>query len=154
MSDDHESIRNLCHTYAFLLDDGDFAGVAELLADATLRPSGKGMADEGLRGREAIQRFYTDQVVTYRDQKPLTRHVISNHVIEIDGDAARSLSYFTVLQAPPRLPYQIVVGGRYHDSFARDGGKWHFTEKVIEVNYLNDISHHFLISAEHRDSGS
>jgi len=154
MTDDFQAIRNLAYTYAFRLDEGDFDGVAELLADGTLRLAAAGMSDEEIRGRDAIRRFYTEQVVTF-EGKPRTRHEITNHAIEMDpgGGSATSRCYFTVLQAPPRLPFQIIIGGRYHDRFAKTDGVWHFTEKVINVDYLNDIAHHFRIAAEHREPG-
>lgn len=156
MSDDHEAIRNLAFEYTFRLDEGDFAGVAELLGDAVLRPAMPGVADDGLRGAESIRRFYSEQVVTDKHGKPRTRHLITNQAIELDreGGVASSRCYFTVLQAPPRLPYAIVVGGRYEDRFAKVDGTWRFTEKTIHVDYLNDISHHFKIAPEHRPAPS
>jgi ketosteroid isomerase-like protein len=151
VSDDFEAIRKLSFTYAWLLDDCDFSGVADLLANGALRAVAAGMRAEPIRGREAIERFYATQVVTYKG-KPLTRHVITNQVIDMDegGDSAAARSYFTVLQAPPRLPYQVVIGGRYHDRFARSDGIWRFAEKAIHVDYLNDVSHHFRVTPEHR----
>lgn len=49
MSDDHLAIQNLIARYALLVDTGDFAGVGELLADATFA----GAAGE-VTSREAI----------------------------------------------------------------------------------------------------
>ena len=152
MSDDHEAIRNLAFEYTFRLDAGDFDGVAELLSGAVLRPAMPGVAGEGLRGAEAIRAFYSEQVVTYGDGDPRTRHLITNQAIELDREAgaASSRCYFTVLQRPPKLPYAIVVGGRYEDRFAYADGAWRFTEKVIHVDHLNDIEHHFAVAPERR----
>lgn len=150
MSDDHERIRALTYEYTFRLDRGDFAGVAELLAAAQLRMAAKGMDNAAMRGAAAIESFYAGQVVTY-DGDPRTRHLITNHVVEIDpdGEEARGECYFTVLQAVPRQPVGIVVVGRYHDRFERLDGKWRFAEKVIEVDYLGSIGDHFTIDSEH-----
>ncbi|MCW3018758.1 MAG: hypothetical protein JWN10_1066 [Solirubrobacterales bacterium] len=155
MSDDYEAIRRLSYAYTFCLDEGDFAGVGALLADATLTPVAAGMLGEGIRGREAIERFYAEQVVVYGG-KPRTRHLITNHAIELDEarETASARCYFTVLQAPPRLPYAIVVGGRYQDRFAKADGDWRFSAKEIHVDYLNDIAHHFKIAGEHRGTRS
>jgi SnoaL-like domain len=147
MNDDLQAIRNLCYAYTFALDEGDFAAVGLLLEDATLRPVMPGVGDEGVRGRAAVERFYRDQVVTYSRGRPMTRHLITNHAIEVDeDDTARSRCYFTVLQRPPGLPYQIVVGGRYDDRFAKRDGAWRFTERAIHVDHLNEIGHHFRIA--------
>jgi 3-phenylpropionate/cinnamic acid dioxygenase small subunit len=150
MVDDLQAIRNLSYEYAFRLDDGDWAGVAELLADSGLRPVAAGMTADALRGRETIERFYAEQVVTYNG-KPRTRHLITNHLIELDsgGETASARCYFTVLQAVPRERLDIVVGGQYHDRFAKVDGAWRFIEKAIQVDYLNDIAKHFLITDEH-----
>jgi 3-phenylpropionate/cinnamic acid dioxygenase small subunit len=152
MSLDHEEIRNLTFTYAYCLDEGDFDGVADVLQQATLRPVMAGMRGETFTGRTAIRAFYADQVVTFRDGDPRTRHLINNQLIAVDdrGAAAHARSYFTVLQAPPRLPLSIILSGQYDDSFVKGDDGWHFTEKTIRVDYLNDVSHHFRISTDHR----
>jgi len=148
MSDEHEAIRALTYEYTFRLDRGDFAGVGELLAAGQLRMAAAGMGAEPIRGREAIERFYAAQVVTY-DGDPRTRHLITNHVVRIDGERASGRCYFTVLQAVPRQPIQAVVCGRYADSFVRAGNDWRFEEKVIEVDYLTAIGDHFKIADAH-----
>jgi hypothetical protein len=149
---DYEAIRALCFTYTFRLDEGDFAGVGELLADAALRPVMAGVRSEELVGSAAIERFYTEQVVTYKNGRPMTRHLITNQLIELAPDAlsATSRCYFTVLQRPPGLEFQIVVGGQYHDRFAKVDGVWRFTDKAIQVDHLNAIEHHFTIAADQR----
>ncbi|MBS1677550.1 MAG: nuclear transport factor 2 family protein [Actinobacteria bacterium] len=147
---DHEAIRALTYEYTFRLDRGDFAGVAALLAEADLRMAAAGMNAEPIRGATAVESFYAKQVVTY-DDDPRTRHLITNHVVDIapDGESATGRCYFTVLQATPSQPIQIVVCGRYADSFARTDKGWTFTEKVIEVDYLTAIGDHFKIDERH-----
>jgi hypothetical protein len=156
MSDaaDYERIRALTYEYTFRLDRGDFAGVAELLAAGQLRMAAKGMSDAPMRGADAIESFYAGQVVTY-DGDPRTRHLITNHVVEIDSgrEHARGECYFTVLQAAPREPIGTVVVGRYLDRFERVDSAWRFTEKVIEVDYLGSIGEHFPIDSEHAAGG-
>jgi ketosteroid isomerase-like protein len=146
----HERIRALTYEYTFRLDRGDFAGVAELLADGRLRMDAKGMNGEPMHGAAAIETFYAGQVVTY-DGDPRTRHLITNHVVEVDAAerTATGECYFTVLQAVPRQPAGIVVVGRYHDRFERVDEVWRFTEKVIQVDYLGAIGEHFTIDHEH-----
>ena len=59
-----------------------------------------------------------DNVIVYEDGTPRTKHV-TNIAIEVDAEAgtASARSYFTVLQALPDLPLQIIVSGRYLDRF-------------------------------------
>jgi ketosteroid isomerase-like protein len=154
VSDEREAIRALTYEYTFRLDRGDFAAVAELLGDGVLRMAARGMDAEPIRGRAAVERFYAGQVVTY-DGDPRTRHLITNHVVDIaaGGATAKGRCYFTVLQAAPKQPIQTVVSGRYADSFEKTGDTWRFAEKVIEVDYLTAIGDHFKIDDEHAASG-
>lgn len=148
MSNNQDQLRALTYEYTFRLDGGDFAGVAELLAAGSLRMSAQGMGEQAMHGAAEIERFYSNQVVTY-DGDPRTRHLISNHVLDVDGDSAHGRCYFTVLMKPPRQPIQTVVCGRYFDSFERVAGAWRFREKIIRVDYLTAIAEHFVIDDEH-----
>ena len=87
--------------------------------------------------------MYRNSVVLY-DGKPCTKHVITNLIVDIDpsGQTASARSYFTVLQARPELPLQIIIAGHYHDRFARIDGAWHFTERVFFADLFGDLSHH------------
>jgi hypothetical protein len=151
---DYEAIRALTAEYTFRLDEGDFAGVGELLEHAVLRPSMVGVQGKDLHGRTEIEEFYRQQVITYKNDKPMTRHLLTNQVITLNDEAtaATSRCYFTVLQRPPGQPYQIVVGGQYFDRLTKLDGAWRFAEKMIQVDHLNAIEHHFRISAEHASS--
>lgn len=150
MTDDLQAIRNLSYAYTGHLDDGDWAAVADLLADAELRLVSPGMVDRPIQGRAAVERFYADQVITYRGS-PRTRHIVSNHVIDLEGDSAEGRSYFHVLQALPGLAPEIVVVGQYFDSFVRRDAGWQFAAKVIQAEWFGHIRNHFRIGGEHRD---
>jgi hypothetical protein len=154
-ADDIEAIRRLIFTYAYRLDGGDFGGVGEILQHARLRLVDDAVRAEPVVGQAAITDFYTSQVIVFRGD-PRTRHIITNVLIELDDSAehATSRSYFTVQQAPPRLPLQLIIGGQYRDAFAKVDGVWRFEEKLIHVDYLNDVSHHFRISASHSSHDS
>ncbi len=102
----HRAIENLIATYAELVDDGDFAGVGSLLADATFVG-----AAGSVSGQAEIEKMLRDNVIVYDDGTPRTNHITTNLAIEIDEDAgtAISRSYFTALQALPDLALQPIV---------------------------------------------
>jgi hypothetical protein len=105
----YRAIESLVTTYAELVDDGDFAGVGNLLAHATF--SG---AAGSVSGPDAIEKMLRDNVIVYDDGTPRTKHVTSNLAIEVDEEAgtAVSRSYFTALQAlpdPPSSPSSAVA---------------------------------------------
>jgi len=77
---------------------------------------------------------------------PKTRHLVLNLIVEIADDAtAAARSTFCVVQATDLIPLQPIIAGRYHDRFARDDGGWFFTERIIDVEMVGDVSDHLLI---------
>ena len=143
----YRAIERLISTYAELVDDGDFAAVGRLLADATFT----GGAGE-VRGGDAIEKMLRDNVIVYDDGTPRTRHVTTNLAIELDEEAGTALSraYFTALQALPDLPLQPIVSGRYYDRFERRDGQWRFVERRVRTDLVGDVSHHLRSSASER----
>jgi len=135
----YRAIENLIASYAELVDDGDFAGVGMLLADATF----VGAAGP-VSGRDAIEKMLRDSLIVYDDGTPRTKHVTTNIAIEIDEEAgtAEARSYFTVLQALPGLALQPIVSGRYQDRFARHDGRWRFVERRVRTDLVGDVSRH------------
>jgi 3-phenylpropionate/cinnamic acid dioxygenase small subunit len=138
------AIQNLIASYAELVDDGDFAAVGSLLADATFT-GGAG----SVSGRDAIEKMLRDSLIVYDDGTPRTTHITTNVAIEIDegSGTAVSRSYFTALQALPNLPLQPIVSGRYHDRFARRDGRWRFVERRVRTDLVGDMSRHLRQAA-------
>jgi len=132
-------IENLIATYAELVDDGDFAGVGALLADAVFTGSAG-----SVRGRSAVENTLRDNLIVYEDGTPRTKHVTTNIVIEVDEEAGTAVarSYFTALQALPDMALQPIASGRYHDRFERRDGRWRFVERRVHTDLLGDLSRH------------
>jgi 3-phenylpropionate/cinnamic acid dioxygenase small subunit len=140
----HRAIERLIATYAELVDDGDFAGVGFLLADATFTG-----AAGSVSGRDAIEKMLRDNVIVYDDGTPRTKHITTNLAIDVDEEDGKAVSrsYFTALQALPDLALQPIVTGRYHDRFARRGGQWRFVERHVRTDLVGDVSRHLRRSA-------
>ena len=144
MSDAHEAIRNLLGKYCELMDAGQFAGLAELFAHATL-------ADEHgnvfATGADEVHRMWDAQTILY-DGAPRTRHVTANPVIDLDDQAgiAQVSSSYIVFQGTDDLPLQPIITGRYLDTFTRGGGGWHFTQRRYAIDHLGDLSQHLRTS--------
>jgi 3-phenylpropionate/cinnamic acid dioxygenase small subunit len=140
----YRAIEGLIATYAELVDDGDFAAVGRLLADATF-VGGAG----SVTGRDAIENMLRDNVIVHADCTPRTKHVTTNLVIEVDPHAgtAVSRSYFTALQALPDLPLQPIVSGRYFDRFERREGQWRFVERRVRTDLVGDVRRHLRPSS-------
>jgi 3-phenylpropionate/cinnamic acid dioxygenase small subunit len=138
-SSSYRAIENLIAAYAELVDGGDFTGLGTLLADATFTGSGT-----PVNGPDAIEKMFSDTLITYDDGTPRTKHVTTNIVIELDEEAGTAVSraYFTVLQALPGLPLQPIVSGRYHDRFERSADRWRFAERQVRIDLTGDVSRH------------
>ena len=143
-TDDWHAIETLVMTYAERVDLGDFAGVAALFAHATYRAEHGGeIASQD--GAAAVQATFDSMVRRYDDGTPRTKHVTTNLIVELDGDAARSRCYYTVFQQTDVLPLQPIIAGRYHDRFARVDGEWRFADRLIYSDLIGDLSQHLLV---------
>jgi 3-phenylpropionate/cinnamic acid dioxygenase small subunit len=137
---DGREIENQILRYAELVDDGDFAGVGELMAETRYQGSG-----EPLQGRAEIERWFRDTLLVYPDGTPRTQHVSTNIAIERDDsdeDQAFARSYVTVLQAVPGDVPQIIAAGRYRDRFERRDGAWRWVERNVSIRLVGDVSKH------------
>ncbi len=137
-------ITNLLYRYAELMDLGDLEGVAALFAHAAIKMSG-GTTVHGAEGMLALWRA---NVRIHACGTPRTKHVITNPIIEIDGDGANATcrSYYTVLQGAPGLPLQVIGAGRYHDRFQWIDGAWRFVERDYSMFDLQgDLTQHLLL---------
>jgi len=139
-----DAITKLIYTYAERIDDGDFAGVGDLFAHATLTFEGFG---DAVSGRNAIEALYTRSTRRYEDGTPRTKHVMTNVMVDVadDGETASSRSYFTVLQAVPgALALQPVIAGRYRHTYERVDAQWRVTTMHIIIDLVGDLGHHML----------
>jgi ketosteroid isomerase-like protein len=139
-----ETITKLIYTYAERIDAGDFAGVGELFAHATLTFEGFG---DAVTGREAVEALYTRTTRRYGDGTPHTKHVMTNVMVDVadHGEAASSRSYFTVLQAVAgALTLQSVIAGRYRHTYERVDGRWRVLTMHIIIDLVGDLGHHML----------
>jgi ketosteroid isomerase-like protein len=139
-----EAITKLIYTYAERIDAGDFAGVAEVFAHATLTFDG---FVDAVSGREDIAALYGRTTRRYEDGTPRTKHVMTNVMVDVaeDGASASSRSYFTVLQAVPgELTLQPVIAGRYRHTYTQADEGWEIATMHIIIDLVGDLGHHML----------
>ncbi len=134
---DKLAVTELLYRYAELIDAGDFDGVGVLLGRGNFMGVAGPAALAGLS--PATTRRYPDARNT-----PRTRHLVLNPIVDVDGDTATARSTFVVVQRTDTLALQPIVVGRYRDSFARDDAGWYFTERLVDVEMVGDVSQHLL----------
>ena len=138
----HHAITSLMFRYAECVDQANFDGLSELFAHGRITsPSAE--SQEGMLG-EQVGRFYAATNKVHADGTLRTRHLSTNVRIDIDegANSATARSYYVVLQATPKLPFQPIAGGRYEDRFERVDGQWRFAERVVIVDQIGDMSEH------------
>jgi hypothetical protein len=74
----------------------------------------------------------------------VSQHNITTTNFVVDGDTARGEIYCLVFHtfAGPERNIDVIIGGRYLDSYARHEGRWKFTQRTIVADwaYRNDPS--------------
>ena len=133
-----DQVTELLYRYAELIDAGDFDGVGALLGRGNFM---------GVAGPAAIAELFaaTTRRFPEHGNRPRTRHLVLNPIVDIDADSARARSTFVVVQQTDTVALQPIVVGRYADTFARDEHGWYFTERTVDVEMIGDISDHLLI---------
>lgn len=141
--EDKLAITELLYRYAELIDDGDFDGVGELLGRGTFM---------GVAGAAPIAELFATTTRRFPDHgnTPRTRHLVLNPMVELDGSTASARSTFCVVQQTTTVPLQPIVVGRYADSFARDDTGWYFTERMVDVQMVGDVSDHMNMDLRSR----
>ena len=131
-----EAITKLIYTYAERIDAGDFAGVAEVFAHATLTFEGFG---DAVAGRDAIEALYGRTTRRYEDGTPKTKHVMTNVMVDVADDGEIGVEPLLLHGAASRagrtgaaagdrrpLPAHLHIargplGGRHHAHHDRPG---------------------------------
>lgn len=133
-ADDKDAIRETMARYCHALDACEFAGVAALFATDGEWTTTYGSA----RGRQEIETLLTS-VVPKPGEGPQRKHYITNILITLAGDTAKSVSdYLVVRESEHGL--MAVMGGTYKDDFVRLDGTWRFARKQLVHNIVGDMA--------------
>ncbi len=144
MSDSAREIENLIYTYAERIDAGDLDGLAALFEHGRICGIEDGPPETVFTGSAGVRKMFDMATRLYDDGTPKTKHHTTNVAIYVDEAAgtAQSRSYYCVTQATPQLPLQVIVTGRYHDTFHRIDGVWWFDSRTMFIDQVGDMSHH------------
>lgn len=144
MSDAAREIENLVYMYAERIDAGDLDGVAALFAHGRICGMEDGPPETVFEGTTRVRQMYDMATRVYDDGTPKTKHFTTNLILRVDEDAgtASGSAYYCVTQATPELPLQVIVTGRYRDTFHRIDGTWWFDTRIMFVDQVGDTSRH------------
>lgn len=134
-------IQNLLYEYCWLVDSGDFEGVAELLKHADVFYDGKPGFSKSPEGYLKTMR----PIIKYEDGTPKTMHMCVNPQITIgeDGQTASARSYLVVTQGiTGQVLPRIIWMDRKFDTFVKLDGKWVYATRNNCTHAMGDASAH------------
>jgi hypothetical protein len=145
-----EQLRRIILSYPELIDRGDLAGVARLLAGVRFGAASGRNAPliplDQLTTRTAgeVRETYENAVILYDDGLPHTKHLVSNIDIAFadDRQTASSRCSYAVLQALDDFPLQLIIAGRYEDVFEATPEGWRLTIRREYTDLVGDLSRH------------
>jgi hypothetical protein len=140
--EDWYAINRLLMLFAERIDSADFAGAAALFENGSYSLRRGDVTVMSFTGAAETEAGFSRSARRYPDGTLRTKHVITNVIIELDGDTATSRCYCTVFQATDELPLQPIAAGRYEDRFGKVDGKWRFAERVFVSHLSGDVSAH------------
>jgi ketosteroid isomerase-like protein len=127
---DESEIRNLGLRYAEAVDGLNMQALTALFTeDAAIEGSGVKLQGRGEIGQiEATMRAHYDR----------TYHMVYNHLVRVDGDAATgvvySRSHHLKAQADGRTN-DLIMTITYGDRYVRRGGAWLFEYRTLDLKW-------------------
>jgi uncharacterized protein (TIGR02246 family) len=129
----------LVYRYAWLVDSGQAAGIADLFTVDGTWAAGAG---EPMRGRDGIREGFAERQAVTRRQ---SRHVMTNVLIDVTGpDTASGRVYLVNFRhdsrtgaaekpAPADVPKYV---GEYHLTFRRVDDTWLFQTLALDLAFV------------------
>jgi hypothetical protein len=138
---DRAAIIDLQHRYVLAMDYFDADGYAAVFTEDGVLDWARGE----VKGRDAIREFMASGTYDLRKMnfQPATtpdgrewpstvRHLVTNQVIEINGDTARGVSYWmNYANNADRRKIEWLSFGSWDDQFVKIDGKWYFQRHTI-----------------------
>ena len=133
---DRDELHALVTSYCRAVDRADYEGLRDLYhPDAT--------DSHGSFSTGGVDHFI-GQLRAAEPYVRVSQHNITTTNFVVDGDTARGEIYCLVFHtfAGPEHDVDVIIGGRYLDTYVRHGGRWKFSQRTIVADwaYQNDPS--------------
>lgn len=131
---DHVAIVECLHRYAYGIDDRDLDAVrAVFTPDAHLDYTASG-------GPAGARDEVVDWIGQGIDLLGPTQHVVTNELVELDGDAATSRCYLVnPLVTAGDDPTVVLLGGEYRDRWRRTVDGWRSVHRRHLVTWIRSL---------------
>jgi len=134
-ADDRAEIMNLSNRYMVAVDAGDIETVMSTWADDGRLIWVYGDEHGKAAIRKAMSGFGGGKKVDIPEgatSRPRTRHQIINHVIDVNGNTAKTIAYwFALTNNTPQHDVQLLYFGHYEDELVKVNGKWLFKSRHV-----------------------
>ena len=134
-ADDRAEIENLSNRYMVAVDAGDIETVMATWADDGVLEWVGGVENGKAAIRKAMSNFGGARPVSIPEgatSRPRTRHQIINHVIDVNGNSAKTIAYwFAFTNNTPQKDVQILYFGHYEDELVKRDGHWLFKRRHV-----------------------
>jgi hypothetical protein len=134
-ADDRAEIMNLSNRYMVAVDAGDIETVMSTWAEDGELIWVFGHEKGKAAVRKAMSGFGGARPVNIPENaksRPRTRHQIINHVIDVEGNKAKTIAYwFALTNNTPQGDVQLLYFGHYEDELEKVNGKWLFKKRHV-----------------------
>lgn len=129
--EDIEAIRDLRKRYHYFINEEQFGRIAELYtADANVVLDTVGSA----RGTAAIDALYRK----IPDNADIVRQFIHNHLVEVDGDTAKGISYLDARYG--KDGESLLVAARFEETYTREAQGWLISETLVKIYFAAPVT--------------
>jgi hypothetical protein len=127
--EDHIEIERLLMEYGRALDSRDFAAYSQLFARNGSWSGSLGTFTGPAGIKAAMEKAFAGPGMTHIGSN---FHLLTNPIIDIDGDRATASSKWTFVRMVDGKP-TIALSGAYADKLIRENGKWRFLSRVASA---------------------
>jgi hypothetical protein len=141
-ADDRAEIENLSNRYMVAVDAGDIETVMATWADDGVLDWVGGVENGKEAIRKAMSNFGGSRKTAIPDgatSRPRTRHHVINHVIDVNGNTAKTVAYwFAFTNNTPQKDVQVMYFGHYEDELVKVNGRWLFKKRKVYNESLHN----------------
>jgi ketosteroid isomerase-like protein len=135
-ADDRAEIENLSARYMVAVDAGDIETVMAAWAEDGVLNWVRGVENGKAAIRKAMSNFGGAAAIRAlpagATSRARTHHHILNHVIDVNGNTAKSTAYwFALTNNTPQKDVQLLYFGHYEDELVKQNGHWLFKKRTV-----------------------
>ena len=135
-ANDRAEIENISARYMVAVDAGDIEAVMSTWAEDGVLEWVGGVENGKAAIRKAMSNFggaaAARNIPEGAKSRSRTRHFILNHVIDVNGDTAKTVAYwFNITNDTPQKDVQLVYFGHYEDELVKQNGHWLFKKRKV-----------------------